>query len=196
MFPIAPKTGQFDEKMIDNFDALVADKGYPWKLRDILPNVLSAGEKAGTLTEEGAKKIDPRGVLEAGAILCPPEGDAGTGMVATNAVRRRTGNVSAGTSIFSMVVLEKNLSKAYEEIDIVTTPTGDPVAMVHCNNCTSDINAWAGIFKEFAEIFGVGLDADRLYTSLFKKALEGDNDCGGLLSYNYVSGENITGMEE
>ena len=196
MFPIDPKTRKFDEKMIDKFDALVADKGYPWKLRDILPAVLSAGENAGTLTEEGAKKIDPRGVLEAGAVVCPPEGDAGTGMVATNAVRRRTGNVSAGTSIFSMVVLEKNLSRAYEEIDIVTTPTGDPVAMVHCNNCTSDINAWAGIFKEFAEIFGVGLDADRLYSSLFKKALEGDNDCGGLLSYNYVSGENITGMEE
>lgn len=196
MFPIDPATRQFDETMLDKFDALVSDKGYSWKIREILPSVVSAGEAAGKLTEEGARKLDPRGVLEAGIPLCPPEGDAGTGMVATNAVRKRTGNVSAGTSIFSMVVLEKNLSKAYEEIDIVTTPVGDPVAMVHCNNCTSDINAWAGILREFAEMFGVGLDADKLYTSLFKKALEGDNDCGGLLSYNYVSGENITGMEE
>ena len=196
MFPIDPATGQFDKGMIEKFDDLVSDKGYPWKLADILPGVMSAGEEAGVLTEEGARKIDPRGLLKAGIRLCPPEGDAGTGMAATNAVKQRTGNVSAGTSVFSMVVLEKNLSKAYEELDIVTTPTGDPVAMVHCNNCTSDINAWAGIFKEFAELFGIGLDSNKLYTTLFKKALEGDNDCGGLLSYNYISGENITGMEE
>ncbi len=196
MFPIDPSTGQFDTTMIDKFDRLVADKGYPWKLAEILPGVLTAGEEAGVLSAEGARKIDPRGVLQAGIKLCPPEGDAGTGMAATNAVKQRTGNVSAGTSVFSMVVLEKNLSKAYEELDIVTTPMGDPVAMVHCNNCTSDINAWAGLFREFAEVFGLGLDNDKLYGTLFKKALEGDSDCGGLLSYNYISGENITGMEE
>ena len=196
MFPIDQSTGQFNTSMIDKFDQLVADKGYPWKLKDILPDVAGAGALTGKLTEEGAKKLDPRGLLKAGIPLCPPEGDAGTGMVATNAVRQRTGNVSAGTSVFSMVVLEKDLSKPYEEIDIVTTPVGDPVAMVHCNNCTSDINAWAGIFKEFAECFGIGIDTNRLYQALFKKAMEGDNDCGGLLSYNYISGENITGFEE
>lgn len=196
MFPIDPSTGQFNTDMISKFDALVADKGYPWKLADIMPDVASAGVQAGTLTEEGAKKLDPRGNLKAGIPFCPPEGDAGTGMVATNAVKQRTGNVSAGTSVFSMVVLEKDLSKAYEEIDIVTTPTGDPVAMVHCNNCTSDINAWAGLFREFAELIGPGVDTNKLYTTLFNVAMSADKDCGGLLSYNYISGENITGFEE
>ncbi|MCR5595166.1 MAG: FGGY-family carbohydrate kinase [Lachnospiraceae bacterium] len=196
MFPIDQATGQFNTEMIAKFDDLVADKGYPWKLKDILPDVSSAGVQAGTLTEDGASKLDPRGILKAGIPLCPPEGDAGTGMTATNAVKQRTGNVSAGTSVFSMVVLEKDLSKPYEEIDIVTTPTGDPVAMVHCNNCTSDINAWVNIFKQFAECFGVGLDANKLYGTLFNIAMEGDSDCGGLLSYNYISGENITGFEE
>ena len=196
MFPIDQATGQFNTGMIEKFDNLIADKGYPWKLADILPAVASAGAEAGTLTEEGARMLDEKGVLKAGIPFCPPEGDAGTGMTATNAVKQRTGNVSAGTSVFSMVVLEKDLSKPYEEIDIVTTPTGDPVAMVHCNNCTSDINAWAGLFKEFAESMGMSVDMNRLYTTLFQKALDGDADCGGLLSYNYISGENITGFEE
>ncbi len=196
MFPIDQTTGQFNTEMIRRFDDLVADRGFAWKLADIMPDVAPAGEKAGVLTEEGAKKLGPRGNLKAGIPLCPPEGDAGTGMTATNAVKQRTGNVSAGTSVFSMVVLEKDLSKPYEEIDIVTTPSGDPVAMVHCNNCTSDINAWVGIFREFAEAFGFDIDTNRLYSTLFKKALDGDSDCGGLMSYNYVSGENITGFEE
>jgi len=155
-----------------------------------------AGENAGSLTEEGAKKIDPSGHLKAGVPLCPPEGDAGTGMAATNAVKQRTGNVSAGTSSFSMIVLEKDLSKPYEPIDIVTTPDGSLVAMVHCNNCTSDINAWVGIFKEYQEMLGVPVNIGEIYDRLFKKALEGDADCGGLVSFNYVSGEPITGLSE
>lgn len=160
------------------------------------PEVLSAGEDAGTLTQEGAKLLDTDGDLEAGVPLCPPEGDAGTGMVATNSVARRTGNVSAGTSVFSMVVLEKELSKVYKELDLVTTPSGDLVAMVHCNNCTSDLNAWVNIFREFAESFGLDVDMNRLYGTLYKKAMEGDANGGNLLAYNYISGENITEMEE
>ena len=196
MFPIDIATGKFDAKMVSQFDEVIADKGYPWKLMDIFPEVLSAGEDAGTLTQEGAKLLDTDGDLEAGVPLCPPEGDAGTGMVATNSVARRTGNVSAGTSVFSMVVLEKELSKVYKELDLVTTPSGDLVAMVHCNNCTSDLNAWVNIFREFAEVFGMDVDMNRLYGTLYKKAMEGDANGGNLLAYNYISGENITEMEE
>ena len=196
MFPIDSETKYYNKKMIAQFDELVADKGYPWKLEDIMPGVLVAGEDAGVLTEEGAKLLDVSGNLEAGIPLCPPEGDAGTGMVATNAVAKRTANVSAGTSSFSMAVLEKDLSQAYDEIDLVTTPTGAAVAMVHCNNCTSDLNAWVNIFKEFAESFGMKVDMNELFGTLYNKAMEGDADCGGLLAYNYFSGEHITGFEE
>ena len=196
MFPIDMNTGDFNARMIEQFDALVADKKYPWKLREILPKVLSAGQDAGALTEEGAKLLDVSGNLQAGIPVCPPEGDAGTGMTATNSIAKRTGNVSAGTSVFAMVVLEKELSRVYKEIDMVTTPTGNHVAMVHCNNCTSDLNAWVSLFKEFAEAFGVEVDMDKLFKTLYNKALEGDDDCGGLLAYNYFSGEHITGFEE
>lgn len=196
MFPIDLDTKKFNEKMIRQFNDKVADKGFAWKLEDILPEVLVAGEDAGVLTEEGAKLLDPTGKLQAGIPMCPPEGDAGTGMAATNSVARRTGNVSAGTSVFSMVVLEKELSKVYEEIDLVTTPAGDLVAMVHCNNCTSDLNAWVNIFKEFCEAMGMEVDMNQLFGTLYNKALEGDADCGGLLAYNYFSGEHITGFEE
>ena len=196
MFPIDSNTKQFDTKMIETFDAMVADKGFPWKLAEILPGVKIAGEHAGVLTAEGAKKLDPTGTLQPGVPLCPPEGDAGTGMTATNSVRVRTGNVSAGTSVFSMIVTEKPLSKAYEEIDMVTTPTGEPVAMVHCNNCTSDLNAWVDLFKETLDLFGADVSMNDLYGKLYNKALEGDADCGGLLAYNYFSGEHVTGFEE
>ena len=196
MFPIDIETGDFNEKMIAQFDELTADKNFPWKLREIMPKVLTAGETAGTLTEEGAKLLDPTGKLQAGIPLCPPEGDAGTGMAATNSVARRTGNVSAGTSVFAMIVLEKELQKVYDAIDLVTTPDGSLVAMVHCNNCTSDLNAWVGIFKEFAEGMGMKVDMNELFGTLYRKALEGDSDCGGLLAYNYFSGEHITGFEE
>ena len=196
MIPVDSATKTYCADMVEKFDKLVAPKGYGWKLLDIFPKVLVAGEDAGKLTAEGAKKLDVSGNLQAGIPLCPPEGDAGTGMVATNAVKQRTGNVSAGTSSFSMIVLEKALSKAYEPIDMVTTPDGRPVAMVHCNNCTSDINAWVNIFKEFEELMGIPVDMDALYGKLYNKALEGDADCGGLLAYNYVSGEPITGLAE
>lgn len=196
MFPIDIATGDFDKKMIRTFDAKTADRGYPWKLQDILPKVLTAGKKAGYLTPEGAKLLDVSGKLQAGIPCCPPEGDAGTGMTATNSVAKRTGNVSAGTSVFAMVVLEKELTKVYPELDLVTTPTGNLVAMVHCNNCTSDLNAWVALFKEFSESFGIKADMNELYGTLYRKALEGDADCGGLLAYNYFSGESITGMEE
>lgn len=196
MFPIDSDAKDFDGKMLGQFDGLVSDKGFPWKLREILPKVLVAGEAAGVLTEEGAKLLDVSGKLVGGIPLCPPEGDAGTGMAATNSVAVRTGNVSAGTSVFAMAVLEKALTRPYEEIDMVTTPTGEPVAMVHCNNCTSDLNAWVNLFKECLEAFGAEVDMDNLYGTLYRKALEGDSDCGGLLAYNYFSGEHITGFEE
>ena len=196
MFPIDIATKQFNKNMIARFDTLVEPKEFGWKLEDILPEVLVAGENAGTLTEEGAKLLDPRGTLQAGIPMCPPEGDAGTGMAATNSVARRTGNVSAGTSIFGMAVLENDLSRPYEELDIVTTPSGDAVAMVHCNNCSSDLNAWVGIFKEFAESYGVEVDMGKLFGVLFHKSLEGDKDCGDVLAYNYYSGEHITGFDE
>ena len=196
MIPVDPATKTYDATMVEKFDKLVALKGYSWKLLDILPQSLSAGEDAGVLTAEGAKCIDVSGHLKAGIPVCPPEGDAGTGMVATNAVKVRTGNVSAGTSSFSMIVLEKPLSKPYEKIDMVTTPDGSLVAMVHCNNCTSDINAWVGIFREFEELMGMKVDMNELYTKLFNKAVEGQADCGGLISYNYVSGEPVTGLAD
>lgn len=196
MFPIDCKSGNYDQNMIRKFDELTEPCGYGWKLSDILPKVLSAGENAGTLTPEGAKLLDVSGNLEAGILLCPPEGDAGTGMVATNSVGVRTGNVSAGTSVFAMVVLEKELSKVYPEIDLVTTPDGALVAMVHCNNCTSDLNAWVNLFDEFAKNIGAAIDKNQLFSVLYHKALEGDADCGGLISYNYFSGEPVTGFDE
>ena len=196
MIPIDPATKNYSADMVEKFDNLVAPKGYSWKLTDILPKVLVAGENAGYLTEEGAKKLDPSGHLKAGIPVCPPEGDAGTGMVATNAVKQRTGNVSAGTSSFSMIVLEKELSQPYEMIDMVTTPDGSLVAMVHCNNCTSDLNAWVNIFKEYQELMGIPVDMNEIFGKLYNHALAGDADCGGLVSYNYISGEPITGMEE
>ena len=196
MFPIDPVTKDYYGDMVEKFDNKVAPRQYPWNLRQILPKVLSAGENAGKLTPEGARKLDPSGKLQAGIPLCPPAGDAATGMVATNSVKVRTGNVSAGTSIFSMIVLEKSLSKVYPEIDIVTTPEGNSVAMVHCNNCTSDLNGWVGIFREFCQSFGVAMDDSKLFEGLFQKALEGAEDCGGLLSYNYLSGEHITGFHQ
>ncbi len=196
MFPIDINSGDYDAKMISKFDELVASKNFAWKLKDILPKVLSAGENAGVLTEEGAKLLDVSGNLKAGIPLCPPEGDAGTGMVATNSVAKRTGNISAGTSIFAMVVLEKELSRVYPEIDLVTTPDGALVGMVHCNNCTSEINAWVNMFKEFYELMGQKPDMNELFTKLYSVALNGDADCGGLLSYNYVSGEPVTGFDK
>ena len=196
MFPIDSNASYYDTDMLGKFDELVAHKNYAWTLKGILPEVLSAGEAGGILTNEGAKLLDLSGKLQDGVPLCPPEGDAGTGMVATNSVAERTGNVSAGTSVFAMVVLEKSLSKVYPEIDMVTTPTGKPVAMVHCNNCTSDLDAWVGLFGEFAETLGLKADKSELYSVLYRKALEGEADCGGLLSYNYYSGESITNFEK
>jgi len=196
MFPIDVTTGDYNKHMLSKFDELISGENFPWKISEILPKVLLAGEEAGVLTQEGAKLLDTSGKLQAGIPLCPPEGDAGTGMVATNSVAKRTGNVSAGTSIFAMIVLEKDLEKVHPEIDIVTTPVGNPVAMVHCNNCTSDINAWVGLFKEFSDTIGAKIEMNELYDKLFMKALEGDADCGGLLSYNYFSGEHLTGFEE
>ena len=196
MFPVESDTKDYYTSMLEKFDELAAAKGMPWKVENLLPKVLLAGDDAGVLTAEGAKKLDPTGTLQPGCPLCPPEGDAGTGMAATNSVKPRTGNVSAGTSVFAMIVLEKALKEVHEEIDMVTTPSGDAVAMVHCNNCTSDLNAWVNIFKEFAESFGIEVDMNKLFGTLYNKALEGDKDCGGLLAYNYFSGEHITGFEE
>lgn len=196
MFPVDMNTKDYYTEMVDKFDKLIAHKNFSWKLKDILPKSLVAGENAGVLTEEGAKRLDVSGKLKAGIPMCPPEGDAGTGMVCTNSISLRTGNVSAGTSIFGMVVLEHDMKAPHDEIDVVTTPTGLPVAMAHCNNCTSDLNAWVNIFKEFAESFGMDVDMNKLYGTLYTKTLEGDKDCGGLLAYNYFSGEHITGFEE
>jgi sugar (pentulose or hexulose) kinase len=198
MFPIDSQTNDYDARMIDQFNGLLTAENIPWKIQDILPKVLVAGDAAGGLTEAGAKLLDPTGQLKAGIPLCPPEGDAGTGMVATNSVAERTGNVSAGTSVFAMIVLEKALSKVYPEIDMVTTPTGKPVAMVHSNNCTSDLNAWIELFHEFTQVLGVDVNQSRLFEVLYQQALTGDADAdgGGLLAYNYVSGEHITHLEE
>lgn len=196
MFPIDSTINDYDESMLTSFNERLATENISWRLQDILPEVRMAGDDAGVLTEEGARMLDPAGGLLAGVPLCPPEGDAGTGMVATNSVAVRTGNVSAGTSVFAMIVLEKALSKVYPEIDMVTTPTGKPVAMVHSNNCTSDLNAWVGLFEEFADVLGVEIDQSRLFEVLYKQALAGDADGGGLLAYNYLSGEHITHLEE
>ncbi|MFA9560657.1 xylulokinase [Evansella sp. AB-rgal1] len=196
VFPIDLNTKKYNQTMLTQFNDLIAPKNLPWKLEDILPEVLVAGENAGVLTEDGAKLLDVTGELQAGIPLCPPEGDAGTGMVATNSVAKRTGNVSAGTSAFAMVVLEKDLSKVHPEIDLVTTPTGNLVAMAHSNNCSSDLNAWIGLFEEFAKSMGMDVDPDKLYGTLFNMALQGDSDGGGLLSYGYLSGEHMTHFEE
>lgn len=196
IMPVDSTTKDYSAEMVEKFDNLVAGKGFSWKLTDILPKVLLAGENAGTLTEEGAKRLDISGNLRPGTPVCPPEGDAGTGMVATNAVKQRTGNVSAGTSSFSMIVLEKELSKPYEMIDMVTTPDGSPVAMVHCNNCTSDLNAWVGIFREYTELMDIPVDMNKIFATLYNNALNGDPDCGGLMAYNYFSGEPVTGLQE
>ena len=196
VFPIDSQTNDYDVRKIEQFNERLEAQAISWKLQDILPKVLVAGDAAGVLTEEGAKLLDPTGRLQAGIPLCPPEGDAGTGMVATNSIAERTGNVSAGTSVFAMIVLEKALSKVYPEIDIVTTPAGKPVAMVHSNNCTSDLNAWVELFHEFTRALGVEVGQSSLFEMLYKKALTGDADCGGLLAYNYFSGEHITHLEQ
>ena len=193
MFPIDSAALDYDQAMVEKFDRLPVIEKLPWKLRDLLPKVLTAGQDAGRLTEEGAKMLD--GLLPAGVVFAPAEGDAGTGMTATNAVAPRTGNVSAGTSIFSMVVLEKPLEKVYEEIDLVTTPTGAPVAMVHCNNCTNDTNAWVNVLGEAAQLFGAEPSTGELYTKLYEKSLEGDPDCGGVMVCNYLAGEGVTHMD-
>ena len=196
MFPIDYKTRDYNQRMVKQFDQLIRPKQVSWNLTDILPQVLVAGEDAGGLTEEGARLLDVDGDLVAGIPLCPPEGDAGTGMAATNSVATKTANVSAGTSVFAMIVLEEDLSNVYEEIDMVTTPSGEPVAMVHVNNCTSDINAWVSLFGEFADLMGMDVDTGVIFTNLFNKSLEGDKDCGDLLTYGYYSGEPITNLDE
>lgn len=195
MFPIDERTQNYSEDMMKQFDELISYKGYPWQLSDILPAVHTSGEQAGTLTAIGASILDQSKNLQPGIPFCPPEGDAGTGMVATNSVRKRTGNVSVGTSVFAMIVLDKKLLNVYPEIDLVTTPNGSPVAMVHANNCSSDLNAWLGLFREFSEAMGQKVESDKLFEVMLNKALEADPDGGGLLSYGYFSGENITGVE-
>jgi len=196
MFPIDSQSNDYDQQMIEQFNVLIEPEQLVWKIQDILPNVLVAGDDAGVLTEEGARVLDPTGQLHSGIPLCPPEGDAGTGMVATNSIAKRTGNVSAGTSIFAMIVMEKALSKVYPEIDIVTTPSGKPVAMVHSNNGTTDLNAWVDLFKEFTEVIGAEISQSKLFEMLYKQALKGEADGGGLLAYNTISGEHITHLEE
>ena len=195
MFPIDSETKDYDASMLDAFDARIAPKRYPWKLRDVLPRVLCAGECAGYLTEAGARFLDPAGDLCPGIPFAPPEGDAGTGMTATDSVRTATGNVSAGTSDFAMVV-DDHMPGLHREIDMVTTPAGQPVAMVHCSNCTSDINAWTNLFSEFSALIGAPKEKGELYPLLFEKALEGSPDCGGLVSFNYYSGEEVTHLNE
>jgi sugar (pentulose or hexulose) kinase len=196
MFPIDSKTNDYDSGKIESFNERLKVEKIAWRLPDIFPKVLVAGDAAGVLTEEGAQLLDPTGQLQRGIPLCPPEGDAGTGMVATNSVAERTGNVSAGTSVFAMIVLEKDLSKVHPEIDMVSTPSGKPVAMAHSNNCTSDLNAWIGLFREFVDALGAEISQSKLFEMLYKKALTGDADGGGLLAYNYFSGEPITHFEE
>ena len=196
MFPIDSAACDYDGKMVEQFQALAAGHGYRWELKKLFPRVLAAGQPAGNLTSQGARLLDPSGRLEPGAPLCPPEGDAGTGMVATNSIAPRTGNVSAGTSVFAMAVLENPLSQVHPEIDLVTTPAGLPVAMVHCNNCTSDLNAWVGLFGQVVEALGLSASQQQLYETLFAQALAGEKDGGGLLSYNYDSGEPVSGFTE
>lgn len=196
IFPVDSVTKNYRSGFLEKCSRLFEKNNYMWKLEDILPRVLAAGENAGTLSSEGALLIDPEGNLLAGVPLCPPEGDAGTGMTATNSIESHTGNVSAGTSIFAMAVLKEDLKKVHTEIDMVTTPDGNPVAMVHCNNCTSDLNAWISLFKEFAGLAGAEISENELYEKLFKKALEGRSDCGGILSFNYYAGEPVAGFEK
>ena len=194
IFPVNSEILDYDQNMLDKFDKLMSDKNCSIKIREVLPKVLVAGENAGHLTDKGAALLDNK--LTAGIPFAPAEGDVGTGMTATNAVAPRTGNVSAGTSIFSMIVLEKNLSKVYPEIDMVTTPTGKPVAMVHCNNCTNDMNAWVSIFKELTELVTGNPADDSIYRKLYEKSLEGSTDCGGVTVYNYLAGESVTHLDE
>jgi len=196
MIPVDPETKTYNAEMVRKFNELIAPYGFPWKLEEILPECLVAGQDAGVLTEHGAQRLDVSGHLKGGCPLCPPEGDAGTGMTATNSVKVRTGNVSAGTSSFSMIVLEKDVQKPNEMIDIVTTPDGNLVAMVHCNNCTSDINAWVKLFKEYQELLGVKVDMNEVYGKLYNHALTGDVDCGGVISYNFISGEPVAGLTD
>ncbi|MCG8453845.1 MAG: ATPase [Spirochaetales bacterium] len=196
MFPVDPVAGDFHQERLAAYDAHVADKGFAWKLKNVLPKVAGAGARAGNLTVEGAKLLDPTGALEAGVPLCPPEGDAGTGMVATNSVRERTGNVSAGTSAFAMLVLDGEPKKVHEEIDLITTPDGKLVGMSHSNNCTSDYDAWIGLFGQAAKVLGAEVSTADLYDKLLGEALKADADCGGMLSYGYVSGEHMTGFSE
>ncbi len=195
MFPIDEDTHDYNARMIQQFDDQITNKAFPWSINNLLPKVLVSGEEAGVLTETGAGILDRSKNLQAGIPLSPPEGDAGTGMVATNSIRKRTGNVSVGTSVFAMLVLEKELSNVYPEIDLVTTPNGSPVGMVHANNCSSDLNAWLGLFREFSEAMGQKVDMNRIFEVVLNKALEADPDGGGLLSYGYFSGETITGMQ-
>ncbi len=194
MFPIDSDTNNYNAEMLSKFSQLDEVKTRSWKIEDILPKVLVAGERAGSLTEEGARLLDPSGLLKSGALMCPPEGDAGTGMVATNSITVRTGNVSAGTSIFSMVVLDSPLKNVHEEIDVVTTPTGKSVAMVHCNNCCTDLDYWFNLFIEFSKLSGNALTKPQIYDLLYNTALEGDSNCGGLVSFNYFSGEPVTNL--
>ncbi len=196
MFPIDAATKDYDARRLEQFDTLVADRHPGLRLARLLPTVLSAGAEAGRLTADGAALLDATGQLRPGAPLCPPEGDAGTGMVATNAVAPRTGNVSVGTSIFAMAVLERPLLQVHPEVDLVTTPAGDPVAMVHCNNGASELDAWAGVFREFAAAIGHPVDPDDAFRAMLHEALSGDADAGGLLAYNYLSGEPITRLVE
>jgi sugar (pentulose or hexulose) kinase len=196
MFPIDPVTRGWDRARLATFDALIAPHNLGWTLGDLLPEVLPAGQRAGTLTIDGARLLDPTGRLKAAIPVCPPEGDAGTGMVATNAVRPRSGNVSAGTSMFAMIVLEQSLARVHEEIDIVVTPDGSPVAMAHANNGSGDLDAWIALFGQVGAALGAEASPDDLYARLLPLALEGDPDAGGLLSFNYVSGEHITGFTE
>lgn len=195
MFPIDVRTGTYDQGLVDRFDTLAAEKGYHWRLSELLPDVLRAGEEAGSLTPAGGSLLDPGGILTVGVPMCPPEGDAGTGMVATNSVTPGTGNVSAGTSIFAMVVLDGPLAASHPEIDLVNTPSGELVGMVHCNNGTSELDAWISVFGEFAAAAGAELDGDRLFELMYAAGLSGDPDAGGLLAFNFVSGEPVVGVE-
>ncbi len=196
VFPIDPTLKDYNQAMLAAFDQLLVKHDLPFTLKEILPQVLVAGQPAGSLSQAGALLLDPSGDLKAGIPLCPPEGDAGTGMVATNSVAVRTGNVSAGTSVFAMLVLEKQLQAVHAEVDLVTTPAGDLVAMVHSNNCTSDYDAWLGLFGQVLEQMGWGYQKSELYENLLSLALQGDPACGGLLSYGYLAGEHITGFEQ
>ncbi|GEK60185.1 ATPase [Marinococcus halophilus] len=195
MFPFDETTQDYNKPMLNQFDSLITSKNYPWKVKDILPKTIMAGEQAGTLTNAGIKILDRSQNLQPGIPFCPPEGDAGTGMVATNSVRKHVGNISVGTSVFAMIVLEQKISNIHQEIDLVATPSGNPVAMVHANNCSSDLDAWLGLFREFSEALGQKLDSNELFEVMLEKALDADPDGGGLLSYGYFSGENITGLE-